>query len=34
VATCPLAAIEGLLRHPMTNSGLEKFLTDHARLNT
>ena len=34
VATCPLAAIEGLLRHPMTNSGLEKFLADHARLNT
>ena len=33
VATCPLAAIEGLLRHPMTNSGLEKFLADHARLN-
>ncbi|KAA2887976.1 fructose-6-phosphate aldolase, partial [Alistipes onderdonkii] len=26
-------AIEGLLRHPMTNSGLEKFLADHARLN-
>ena len=34
VATCPLAAIEGLLRHPLTNSGLEKFLADHARLNT
>ena len=34
VATCPLAAIEGLLRHPLTDSGLEKFLTDHARLNT
>ena len=33
VATCPLAAIEGLLRHPLTDSGLEKFLADHARLN-
>ena len=33
VATCPLAAIEGLLKHPLTDSGLEKFLADHARLN-
>lgn len=33
VVTCPLAAIEGLLRHPLTDSGLEKFLADHARLN-
>lgn len=26
VATCPLSAIEGLLKHPLTDSGLETFL--------
>lgn len=31
VATCPLKAITGLLKHPLTDSGLEKFLADHAK---
>ncbi len=29
VATCPLNVIMGLLKHPLTDSGLEKFLTDY-----
>lgn len=29
VATCPLSAIKGLLRHPLTDSGLQKFLEDY-----
>ena len=29
VVTCPLSAILGLLKHPLTDSGLEKFLADH-----
>ena len=29
VATCPLEAILGLLRHPLTDSGLKKFLEDY-----
>jgi len=33
VATCPLKAILGLLKHPLTDIGLEKFLADHARVN-
>lgn len=33
VATCPLAAIKGLLKHPLTDIGLEKFLADHAKVN-
>lgn len=28
VATCPLSVITGLLRHPLTDLGLEKFLAD------
>lgn len=28
VATCPLSAINGLLKHPLTDIGLEKFLSD------
>lgn len=28
VATCPLSAIKGLLNHPLTDSGLAKFLED------
>lgn len=28
VATCPLSAIKGLLNHPLTDIGLEKFLAD------
>jgi len=33
VATCPLNAIMALLKHPLTDSGLEKFLADHAKVN-
>ena len=29
VATCPLTAILGLLKHPLTDIGLEKFLADY-----
>jgi transaldolase len=29
VATCPLNPILGLLKHPLTDIGLEKFLNDH-----
>lgn len=33
VATCPLAAIKGLLKHPLTDSGLQKFLEDYKWVN-
>jgi transaldolase len=33
VATCPLNVITGLLKHPLTDSGLEKFLADHKKVN-
>ncbi len=33
VATCPLSAIKGLLKHPLTDSGLQAFLEDHKRVN-
>jgi len=33
VATCPLSVITGLLKHPLTDSGLEKFLTDYQKGN-
>ncbi len=33
VATCPLSTITGLLNHPLTATGLEKFLEDHQRMN-
>ncbi len=33
VATCPLDAILGLLNHPLTDKGLEKFLADYHKLN-
>ncbi|HCX24763.1 MAG: fructose-6-phosphate aldolase [Flammeovirgaceae bacterium] len=33
VATCPLSVITGLLKHPLTDSGLEKFLADYAKGN-
>ena len=33
VATCPLAAIKGLLNHPLTDIGLEKFLADYKKVN-
>ncbi len=31
VATCPLQPILDLLKHPLTDSGLEKFLADHRK---
>ncbi len=31
VVTCPLSAILGLLKHPLTDSGLQQFLMDHDR---
>lgn len=34
VATCPLSAIKGLLKHPLTDSGLATFLADHQRVNS
>ncbi|MFK5972697.1 MAG: fructose-6-phosphate aldolase [Flavobacteriaceae bacterium] len=33
VMTGPLSSIEGLLRHPLTDSGLEKFLADYKKGN-
>ena len=33
VVTCPLGPILGLLKHPLTDIGLEKFLADHAKGN-
>ena len=33
VVTCPLDAILGLLKHPLTDIGLEKFLSDHRKAN-
>lgn len=33
VATCPLSAITGLLNHPLTDSGLKKFLQDYKSVN-
>jgi len=33
VMTGPLSAIMGLLKHPLTDSGLEKFLADYAKGN-
>lgn len=33
VVTCPLDSILGLLKHPLTDSGLEKFLADYAKGN-
>lgn len=34
VVTCPLAAILGLLKHPLTDIGLAKFLADHKKANS
>lgn len=31
VVTCPLSAMLGLLNHPLTDIGLEKFLADHKK---
>jgi transaldolase len=33
VMTGPLSAIVGLLKHPLTDKGLEQFLADHAKVN-
>jgi transaldolase len=33
VMTGPLKAIKGLLKHPLTDSGLQTFLADHAKAN-
>lgn len=33
VVTCPLTPILGLLKHPLTDIGLEKFLADHRKAN-
>lgn len=33
VVTCPLNVILGLLKHPLTDAGLEKFLADHKKVN-
>lgn len=33
VATCPLSVIMGLLKHPLTDMGLEKFLADYQKGN-
>ena len=33
VMTGPLSAILGLLKHPLTDSGLAQFLADHAKVN-
>jgi transaldolase len=33
VATCPLNVITALLKHPLTDIGLEKFLSDHKKAN-
>jgi transaldolase len=33
VATCPLNVITGLLKHPLTDIGLEKFLADYRKGN-
>ncbi len=33
VATCPLKVITGLLKHPLTDQGLEIFLADYKKLN-
>jgi transaldolase len=32
VVTCPLPAILGLLKHPLTDSGLQQFLADHEKV--
>ena len=33
IATCPLHTILGLLKHPLTDIGLEKFLADYRKSN-
>ncbi|GAB4410931.1 MAG: fructose-6-phosphate aldolase [Bacteroidia bacterium] len=31
IATMPFSVIEGMIKHPLTDSGLEKFLADHRK---
>lgn len=33
IVTCPLSSIMGLFNHPLTDIGLEKFLSDHKMVN-
>ncbi|WBM75561.1 fructose-6-phosphate aldolase [Saprospira grandis] len=33
VVTCPLSAMKGMLKHPLTDIGLQQFLADHAKNN-
>jgi transaldolase len=33
VVTCPLSSIKGMLKHPLTDIGLEKFLADYRKGN-
>jgi transaldolase len=33
IATCPLSSINGLFNHPLTDIGLDKFLSDYRKLN-
>ncbi len=33
IVTCPLSAMLGLLKHPLTDIGLAKFLADHEKAN-
>lgn len=33
IVTCPLSAIMGLFKHPLTDIGLAQFLADHAKAN-
>ena len=33
IVTCPLSSILGLLKHPLTDIGLEKFLADYRKTN-
>jgi transaldolase len=33
VVTCPLSAIQGLFKHPLTDLGLQQFLADYKKVN-
>lgn len=34
VVTCPLNVIKALIKHPLTDKGLEQFLADHKKVNS
>jgi len=34
IVTCPFSAMMGLIKHPLTDIGLEKFLADHKKANS